>query len=149
MTRLDERLVGHWSSTPFDVGAMETSALGFLPDGRGWSRFESITSELSIGRFRWHCPTPGVLEIRYTLRTGGTWDVATGGFATVNDSGPDDEVIRTGYRIGPETPPYAEEPLTTLQLDTSVEFALHFARGHRDIRTIDDVSAAVVPYEAP
>ncbi|WP_328405186.1 hypothetical protein OHS70_37720 [Streptomyces sp. NBC_00390] len=145
---IDERLFGHWCSSPFDVGAMETSELDFLPDGRGWSRFDSITSVLSIGRFRWSCPGPGLLEIRYGLRISGTWDSKTSGFATVDSTDPDDEVIRTAYRIGPDTPPYAEEPVTTLVLEGSaVEFAFHFARGRLDISPADDDSAAVVPYD--
>ncbi|WP_137993724.1 hypothetical protein [Streptomyces vilmorinianum] len=148
MTILDERLFGHWYSGPFDVGAMETSELDFLPDGRGWSRFDSISSELGIGRFHWSCPGPGLLEIRYDLRISGTWDVGTTGFASVDHNGPDDEVIRTGYRIGPDTPPYGDESVTTLRLDAFVEGASHFARGRRDITTDDDVSAAIVPYSA-
>ncbi|MEV6326632.1 hypothetical protein [Streptomyces sp. NPDC051909] len=150
VTHPDMALVGHWGSSPFDVGAMETSALGFLPDGRGWSEFSSASSELSVGRFRWHCPAPGLLELRYHLRVSGTWDPppsgASWGFGAVTDHGPDDEVIRTGYRIGPETPPYADAPVMTLVLDDAVEFAHHFARGRTEIAESDDVSAAPVPY---
>lgn len=144
---IDTRLLGHWHSGPFDVGATETSELNFLPDGRGWSRFDSITSALSIGRFRWSCPAPGLLEIRYELRISGTYGTKHTGFATVDSTDPDHEVIRTAYRIGPGTPPYTEEPVTTLVVeDHAVEFASHFARGRLHISPADDDSAAIVPY---
>ncbi|MEU8621510.1 hypothetical protein [Streptomyces sp. NPDC048623] len=146
-THPDTALVGHWGSSAFDVGAMETSALAFLPDGRGWSEFSSASSELGVGRFHWHCPVPGLLELRYHLQVNGTWGPDSSGFTTVTDQQPDDRVIRTGYRIGPVTPPYANAPVTTLVLDVAVEFADHFERGRTQIAASDDVSAAVVPYE--
>ncbi|MFC9948749.1 hypothetical protein [Streptomyces pratensis] len=144
----DSRLFGHWYSGPFDVGGTETSELNFLPDGRGWSRLDSMTSVLSIGRFRWSCPGPGLLEILYELRVDGTCDTENPGFATVDSTDLDDEVIRTGYHIGSETPPYEDGPITSLVFEGhAVEFAFHFARGRLDISPADDHSAAVVPYD--
>ncbi|MFF8383310.1 hypothetical protein ACF053_06605 [Streptomyces kanasensis] len=145
MLHLDRRLIGGWRSAPFDVGAMETSDLVFLADGRGWSRFESISSELGVSRFRWHCPDAGVLEMRHTWQVDGRWGSGDG-FAAVDFSGPDDEVVRTGYRIGPETPPYGAGPVDTLVLDRAVAFTTTYARGQRTVSTADDPSAAVVPY---
>ncbi|XIE79935.1 hypothetical protein AB6O49_21985 [Streptomyces sp. SBR177] len=152
MSRGDAALVGHWHSGPFDVGAMETSDLAFLPDGRGWSEFSSASGELSVGRFHWSCPAPGVLELRYRLRVNGTWapnpagSEDSGGFGTVTDHGPDVEVIRTAYRIGPELPPYADAPVTALVLDQPVEFARYFERGRTEIAESEDASAVPVPY---
>ncbi|MFF7726930.1 hypothetical protein [Streptomyces sp. NPDC008001] len=150
MSEDDERLTGRWCSAPFDVGAMETSELVLLAGGRGWSRFESISGELSIGRFTWCCPSPGRLELRYTWRVDGQWASDGDGFGAVDHSGPDDEVIRTGYRIGPEQPPLSQTPVTTLQLGTAVEFAHAFARSSSTtVTTADDPSSAVVPYAPP
>ncbi|MFE3767630.1 hypothetical protein ACFXPI_38365 [Streptomyces sp. NPDC059104] len=150
MTPLDERLTGLWDSAPLEQGAMETSALVLLPDGRGWSRFESFSSELSVGRFRWSCPGPGLLELRYTWRVDGQWGIGSEGFAAVDHSGPDDELIRTGYRVDGGAPspsgPRGAGGGATLTLDHPVEFALAFARGRRPVGPADDPSAAVVPY---
>ncbi|MFE5867143.1 hypothetical protein ACFQ6V_00675 [Streptomyces roseifaciens] len=146
MTFLDEQLTGQWRSAPFDVGAMETSELVFLADGRGWSRFESISTELGISRFRWHCPAPGRLELRGTWLVSGQWAPHGDGFAAVDHSGPDGRLIRTGYRIGPEKPPLSDAPVTTLTVDEEIEFALSFARGKRTVTPADDPSSTLVPY---
>ncbi|GAA4919189.1 hypothetical protein ACFPM3_00135 [Streptomyces coeruleoprunus] len=146
MTFLDRQLIGLWDSAPYDLGAMETSEIVFLADGRGWSRFESITTELVIGRFRWHCPAPGRLELRYTWQVHGQWGRGSDGFASVDHSGPDDEVVRTGYRIAPETPRGDDAPVPTLTLDRAVEYAFTFARGPVRVSPSDDPSSDVVPY---
>lgn len=122
---------------------MEASALVFLPDGRGWSRFESFSSELSVGRFHWHCPGPGLLELRYTWRVDGQWGPDADGFAVVEHSGPVDELIRTGYRVDGGTPSPSTARLT---LDHPVELAHAFAHQRRPVGPADDPSAAVVPY---
>ncbi|MFE2271366.1 hypothetical protein ACFXB4_19230 [Streptomyces lavendulae] len=151
MTPLDERLTGLWDSAPLEQGAMEASALVFLPDGRGWSRFESFSSELSVGRFHWHCPGPGLLELRYTWRVDGQWGSDADGFAVVEHSGPDDELIRTGYRVDGGTPspsaaPGAGGAAPRLTLDHPVELAHAFAHLRRPVGPADDPSAAVLPY---
>ncbi|MGW2602665.1 hypothetical protein [Streptomyces klenkii] len=146
MTSLDEHLTGQWCSAPFDAGAMETSELVFLADGRGWSRFDSISGELSIGRFAWRHPSPGLLELRCTWRVNGRWSPSGDGFETVDDSGPDDELIRTAYRIGTEQPPLSGAPVTALLLDVPVECAEAFARGRRIMTPADDPSSAAAPY---
>ncbi|WP_424889454.1 hypothetical protein [Streptomyces sp. XH2] len=149
MTSLDEQVTGQWRSAPFDAGAMETSELVLLAGGRGWSRFESFGGELSIGRFAWCLPSPGLLELRYTWRVNGQWGPAGDGFETVDSSGPDDELIRTPYRIGTERPPLSGEPVTTLRLDVPVEFAGSFALGRRIMTPADDPSSTVAPYAPP
>ncbi|MGK5733680.1 hypothetical protein [Streptomyces sp. URMC 124] len=149
MTFLDEQLIGLWCSAPFDLGAMETSELVFLADGRGWSRFEGISTELGISRFRWHCPAPGLLELRGTWRVSGQWAPDSDGFASVDHSGPDDEVIRTGYRIGPERPSPSDAPVTALTVDDAIEYACSFALGKRAVTLADDPSATLVPYGPP
>jgi hypothetical protein len=45
-----ELLVGLWDSGPYDYGAMESSWLGFLPDGRGWSGWESASGGMEMTR---------------------------------------------------------------------------------------------------
>ncbi len=149
VTSLDEQVTGQWRSAPFDAGAMETSELVLLAGGRGWSRFESFGGELSIGRFAWCLPSPGLLELRYTWRVNGQWGPAGDGFETVDSSGPDDELIRTPYRIGTERPPLSGEPVTTLRLDVPVEFAGSFALGRRIMTPADDPSSTVAPYAPP
>ncbi|MFF4220252.1 hypothetical protein [Streptomyces nondiastaticus] len=146
MTSLDEQVTGQWCSAPFDAGAMETSEIVLLAGGRGWSRFESFSGELSIGRFVWCLPSPGLLELRYTWRVSGQWGPSGDGFESVDGSGPDDELIRTAYRIGTERPPLSGKPVTALQLDVPVECASAFALGRRNMTPADDPSSAVAPY---
>ncbi|MGK5548534.1 hypothetical protein ACSNOH_27945 [Streptomyces sp. URMC 127] len=147
MIPLDEQLTGQWCSAPFDAGAMETSELVLLACGRGWSRFESFSGELSVGRFAWRLPSPGLLELRYTWRVSGRWAESGDGFDAVHSSRPDDELLRTGYRITTERPPLSGEPVTALRLDVPVEYAEAFALGRRTVTTADDPSSTVAPYE--
>ncbi|MFK0258793.1 hypothetical protein [Streptomyces sp. NPDC090445] len=149
MIFLDERLIGAWLGTA--EGVMEASGIVFLADGRGWSRFDSISGELAVSRFRWHCPDNGVLSLRYTWQVSGEWDAeAAGGdgFAVVRHSGPFDEVIETGYRVGPHQPQLSasEAAKTALLLDQAVEFEHVFHRSGRPATVADDPSTAVVPY---
>ncbi|MCB5165371.1 hypothetical protein LG634_11075 [Streptomyces bambusae] len=146
---LDERLTGPWYSAPYDVGAMETSDLVFLPDGSGWSRFESIGSEMAVTRFRWHCPGPGRLVLLNTWLIRGRWAAGSDGFAGVPDRTRDGTVTSVGYRIAPQVPPYGDEPVTTLACDEPVEFAHCFARGGLPVTRADDPSAVHLPYPPP
>ncbi|WP_435240581.1 hypothetical protein [Streptomyces cucumeris] len=138
----DDGLVGHWHSTPFDIGAMETSELAFLPDGRGWSVWAGMSNGLCVTRFRWHCPAPGRLMLREEWQTSGTW--AEGGdwsFASVDSSGPLDATTATGYTLGPEVPPGGrEEPLWAVRFDEAVEFSHFFAREEGPVRADQDPS---------
>ncbi|QES46746.1 hypothetical protein DEJ50_01620 [Streptomyces venezuelae] len=148
MTFLDDRLLGIWHSAPFDVGAMETSELVFLADGRGWSRFESISTVLAVDRFRWHCPGPGRLALRYTWQVSGRWGPGGEGFAEVEHNAPYEpqpSVQLTKYRLagtgtGPGSAPAA------LHLDEAIAFTRCFARVRRTATPSDDPSAAVAPY---
>ncbi|GGY12081.1 hypothetical protein [Streptomyces hiroshimensis] len=149
MIFLDEQLIGQWCSAPLELGAMETSELVFLADGRGWSRFEGISTELSISRFRWHCPAPGRLELHGTWWVSGRWAPHTGGFAAVEHSKPDDGLFRTGYRIADDVPSFSGTPVTALTVDDAIEFAVSFARGRRAVTSADDPSSTVVPYAPP
>ncbi|MEV7612548.1 hypothetical protein [Streptomyces sp. NPDC089799] len=147
MNFLDERLVGSWSGSA--VGAMEASGIAFLPDGRGWSRFDSVSGELAVARFRWHCPTAGRLALRYTWRISGEWGADTEGFAAVRNSSAFEEVLETGYRIDHGRPPLYGPPGPTLLLDDPVEFedVFHRSGGRGPVTPADDPSAARFPYE--
>ncbi|MEY9969036.1 hypothetical protein ABIA33_007123 [Streptacidiphilus sp. MAP12-16] len=114
----DAELVGHWDSTPFDVGAMESSETAFLPDGSGWSVWASASSGLEVTCFRWHCPEPGLLELQAYWLTSGTWErnSAAWCFAEVDTDEPCHDVVRTSYRIGPQDAPYGEEPIEGVAL---------------------------------
>ncbi|MFJ9646157.1 hypothetical protein [Streptomyces sp. NPDC101206] len=144
---LDERLVGAWFGSA--VGVMEASGVVFLGDGRGWSRFDSVSGELAVGRFRWHCPQAGVLTLQYTWQVGGEWGGDGDGFAVVRHSRPFDEVIETGYRVAPHRPPMGEAARTALLLDRDVEFENVFYRSAASVGCADDPSAGIVPYPEP
>ncbi|MFJ5549187.1 hypothetical protein [Streptomyces sp. NPDC093225] len=145
MIHLDGRLPGSWRSA--SMGAMETTDLYFLPDGRGWSRYESISKALDIGRFRWHCTDARLLVLRYTWRVHGAWAPDVDGFAVVHDSRPDDELIETGYRVAPDRSPMSGVAETALLLDQDVDFETTFYRGPGAVTPADDPSAAVLPYQ--
>ncbi|MBL1096104.1 hypothetical protein [Streptomyces coffeae] len=144
----DDGLVGRWNSAPFDYGAMESSELGFLPDGRGWSVFASVSGELSVTRFRWRCPAPGRLVLREEWLTSGVW--APGeedwSFASVDSGGPVDGTTDTAYTLGPETPPGAgRTPLWAVRFEEAVEFSHFFAREEGPVRPDQDPSYRHVP----
>ncbi|MFC9911229.1 DUF6985 domain-containing protein [Streptomyces sp. NPDC127197] len=104
-TGLDESLIGHWHSSPFDWGAMETSAFELRADGRGWSCLTTPAGE-SVTRLTWRCPDPGVLELRTE----------------------DGEVTRHRYVITPAVPAVAEEPVPAVTFEEPVEFAFQYAK---------------------
>ncbi|NNN32053.1 hypothetical protein HLK59_17115 [Streptomyces sp. S3(2020)] len=62
-TGLDEALLGHWDSSPFEYGVMEASEFELRADGRGWSLLANLAGEY-VTRFSWRCPDAGVLELR-------------------------------------------------------------------------------------
>ncbi|MEU8825989.1 hypothetical protein [Streptomyces sp. NPDC048636] len=141
-------LEGRWTSTPFDLGAMESSELGFLPDGRGWSLWASAGEGLSVTRFRWHCPAPGRLVLREEWLTCGDW--APGeedwSFASVDSSGPADGMTATAYTLGPQPPPGGgERPLWAVRFEQAVEFSHFFAREEGPVRPDQDPSYRYFP----
>ncbi|MFC0602504.1 hypothetical protein [Streptomyces palmae] len=124
----DDALVGHWSSAPFDYGVMESSDLGFLPDGRGWSVVANLAG-MEIVRFRWHCPGPGALEVAEEWYARGDWSVE-GEMTTVHESRPWREVVRTGYRFVVEEGLVGEaEAVPAVRFDTPLAGVALFARG--------------------
>ncbi|WP_405649263.1 hypothetical protein [Streptomyces sp. NBC_00019] len=62
-TGLDEALFGHWDSSPFAYGVMETSEFELRADGTGWSLLAHPAGEY-VTRLTWRCPDAGVLELR-------------------------------------------------------------------------------------
>lgn len=144
MIFLDRRLIGFWGSRA--AGVMETSDIVFLADGRGWSRFDGVSGELAVGRFRWYCPDAGLLHLSYTWQTCGQWGVGGEGFAAVHDSGPYDEVIETGYRLASHQQPLSRAMEPALLLDRPVEFEQVFYRDGKTVTAADDPSARLVPY---
>lgn len=145
----DDGLVGRWNSAPFDYGAMESSELGFLPDGRGWSVWASAGEGLSATRFRWHCPAPGRLVLRAEWQTSGTWAPGEGGwrFASVDSSGPVDDTTATAYTLGPEMPPGGgQTPLWAVRFAEAVEFSHLFARDEGPVRPDQDPSSGHFPH---
>ncbi|MCL8014223.1 hypothetical protein [Streptomyces sp. AS02] len=104
-TGLDEALIGHWSSIPFDYGVMECSEFELRADGRGWSSVANAFGEY-VTRLTWRCPQPGVLELR-----------------------PDDgEAARHRYAIAPAEPLGSAEPVASVTFEESVEFCHQFAK---------------------
>ncbi|MEV7886622.1 DUF6985 domain-containing protein [Streptomyces sp. NPDC002817] len=62
-TGLDEALLGHWDSSPFEYGVMESSEFELRADGTGWSLLANLAGEY-VTRLSWRCPEAGVLELR-------------------------------------------------------------------------------------
>lgn len=62
-TGLDEALLGHWDTSPFAYGVMETSEFELRADGTGWSLLANLAGEY-VTRLTWRCPDVGVLELR-------------------------------------------------------------------------------------
>ena len=112
-------VVGHWSSAPFDLGAMESSELVLSADGTGWTAVASVSGSLCVTRLVWHSPEKGVLELHEQFRTDGDWSAEGGGtaFAAARESGPLDTVIRTAYTLDGGT----------LRLAAPVAFATAYA----------------------
>ncbi|MDP9841597.1 hypothetical protein [Streptosporangium lutulentum] len=147
-----ETLVGLWESGPYDYGTMETSWLGFLPDGRGWSGWASFGGGMEVARFRWRCPEPALMELRYEHSFFGAWQ-ANGNpgftFASLDGQEPDNEVVLTGFTIGPDTTVLAEESFTALHLEKAVQFCSTFALARREISIHDDPVHAIAPWGPP
>ncbi|WP_419994319.1 hypothetical protein [Streptomyces boninensis] len=137
---LDPALIGHWSSLPYDTGAIETSDLGFLPDGRGWSVWSSASGGLHVARFRWFCPEAGRLELHEQWHASGTW-AAPEGFASVDETSHSEGLVRTGYAIGGDGGDYA-----ALRFTRPVEFTDAYARRGTAIAPTDDPSYELLPY---
>ncbi len=102
---LDESLIGHWDSGPFDHGAMEPSALELRANGDGWSSLANLGGEY-VTLLTWSRPEPGVLELRDE----------------------DGRVTRHRYGIGPVVPPYGTDAVTSVTFDEAVEYCHQFAK---------------------
>ncbi|MFG3253175.1 hypothetical protein [Streptomyces sp. NPDC048172] len=135
----DPALLGHWSSAPYDGGAMESSDLAFLPDGRGWSVLASASGSLCVTRFGWSCPAPGVLELRERWYADGDWSVESGALEAVRESGPATGVLRTAYTLD------GDADADALRFAEPVEFASAYARGPREATPEQDPSYGLAP----
>lgn len=140
----DTRLVGFWLSGPFEVGVMEDSEIGLLPDGRGWSALANFGGGLEVTRFRWHCPRTGELELREEWSLTGTWS-ADGGFASAGSPEPSGLVLRTGFDL-PREPDASGEFRTTLRLVKPYAFCARYALSPRAVERWMDPSHRRVPY---
>lgn len=143
--RTDQELAGHWSSAPFDYGAMESSELGFLPDGGGWSVWANAAGGLTVTRFSWCCPEPGLLQLDARRITSGEGQEAAGSrrFASVDTDEPCQEVTRTRYTVAAVPAPDGGEPVQALLFEEPVEFSYRYARGERDIHPGQDPAHTV------
>ncbi|MFI6013406.1 DUF6985 domain-containing protein [Streptomyces sp. NPDC051243] len=104
-TGLDDDLIGHWSSAPFDHGVMECSELELRADGRGWSSSTNGFGEY-VTRLTWCCPEPGVVELRAE----------------------DGDVARHHYTVAPAAPPHSADQVTSVTFEEPVEFCHQFAK---------------------
>ncbi|WP_052849661.1 hypothetical protein [Streptomyces avicenniae] len=138
----DSALTGHWTSGPFDYGAMESSDLVFLPGGDGWTEYASVSGLLSVTRFRWGCPRPGVLELRMTRIVEGTWG-AVPGFATVESDEPYEETLRTAYAFDAARGS-GGEVVAAVRFEVMVEYCQVYARGGRHVLPEADPSRSLL-----
>ncbi|WFB05753.1 hypothetical protein LRS74_01015 [Streptomyces sp. LX-29] len=143
MISLDRRLIGSWFGPVVNV--MESTDIVFLANGWGWSRLDSVSGMLAISRFRWSCPSEGVLRLRYAWLISGQAD-ARDGFQAIDHNEPTDEIIETGYRITRQPPPFSQEMETALLVDQGIDYENTFYRGKGILTADDDPSAALVPY---
>ncbi|MFG2786556.1 hypothetical protein [Streptomyces sp. NPDC048419] len=60
---LDPAPIGRWSSTPFELGVMESSQLEPRDDGTGSTTIANLAGD-ETSHITWNCPTAGVLELR-------------------------------------------------------------------------------------
>ncbi|MFL4910730.1 hypothetical protein ACJ6WF_48480 [Streptomyces sp. MMS24-I2-30] len=127
---LDDLLVGHWSSIPFDYGAMETSELGFLSNGQGWSAWFNA-SALCVTRFSWRCPGPGVVELHAQWSVEGIPSHGTGSptFSVTGPAEQMDEITCHHYVVGPAVPMPGTNSLLAVTFEEPVEFCCQYARG--------------------
>ena len=146
----DDRLVGHWSSLAFSYGVMEATDLGFLGDGRGWSAVYNAYN-LTVTRFRWSCPQPGLLELRAEWLVQGASAPQPGRpvFATTQPPEPRTEITTHHYSLSQQPPAPDAEPLPALLFQEHVDYAHTLERGPREISVEDDPSHHVLPYTPP
>ncbi|GGZ25928.1 hypothetical protein [Streptomyces poonensis] len=104
-TGLDEALIGHWSSDPFDYGVLECSDLELRADGTGWSSVSNAFTE-DVDRLTWGCPEPGVLELR----------------------SPEGDVIRHRYVVGPAVPVHSAEPVMSVTFEEPVAYSYQYGK---------------------
>lgn len=132
---LSPELAGHWNSAPFDYGAMESSELGLLPDGSGWSLWANAAGGLTVTGLLWRRPEPGLLELDARWITSGQWQRTDGPwqFSSIDADAPCREVTRTRYTIAAVQTPLGGEVVQALLLEKPVEFSYRYARGDRDI----------------
>ncbi|MGW0767350.1 hypothetical protein [Streptomyces sp. NPDC002676] len=102
---LDTALIGRWDSSPFDYGVMEASELEFLEDGRGRGTIANALSE-DVTEFEWHCPEPGLLEVRDEYGT----------------------VERVRYVMAPAVPTFTPDPVPAVRFEPDLFFAQDYAR---------------------
>jgi hypothetical protein len=147
---IDERLVGHWSSLAFSYGVMEATDMGFLCDGRGWSAVYNAY-DLTVTRFRWSCPQPGLLELRTEWLVQGESAPLPGRptFAATQPPEPWTHVTRHRYSLGQEAPAPGAAPLSAVVFEEHVDFAHVLERGSREISIEDDPSYQLLPYTRP
>lgn len=129
---------------------MEATDVGFLADGRGWSSVYNAY-DLTVTRFQWSCPQPGLLELRSEWCVSGTPAPQPGRpvFATTQSPEALTEVTRHHYTFGQEAPLPGAKPLPALLLQEHIDFAHVLARGEREITVEDDPSYHVLPYAPP
>ncbi|MGW3353157.1 hypothetical protein ACWDA3_58550 [Nonomuraea rubra] len=144
----DETLLGLWDSDPYDYGVMETSWMAFLPDGRGWSAWATFGGEMDVGRFRWHCPEPAVLRLRYECHLAGDWADSDDGFRfdAITSRRPGGDVVTTTYTIGPDETLISEGPITALHLGDHVNFCTTYGLRRRELKIEDDPAHVLAPW---
>ncbi|MFI6263637.1 hypothetical protein [Micromonospora sp. NPDC051006] len=137
----DDRLVGMWTTEPYDYGVMESSWLALRPDGTGWSAWANAGGA-TVSHLAWDCPADGEVELRYEWWASGVWPPGNPPWLIdVDEEGPDETVIRTRYSVNVETPPLADSPLTVVHLDPDVEYSSRYALVTREAGAWINVSA--------
>lgn len=128
-------LVGLWDSVPYSFGAMETTMLALLADGRGWTSVYGLPGLLQLRRLTWRRPSAGVIELRYTVS-----------IDSESASEPDYEFVRAQYTLLRDTSVLQPEPFQALHLTVHVDFARQFGLTKRDVSITDDPAYDLVPY---
>lgn len=106
---------------------------------------------IDVDRFRWHCPAADVLELRYEWHASGDWQ-RTGNaltVATITEQESGDEVVQTGFTIGPDETAMTRSPFTALHLELALQFCKDYAFRQRGISTRDDPAHDVSPWSSP
>lgn len=143
----EAQLVGYWLSGPLEVGVLEDSELGLLPDGHGWYALASFGGGLVVTRFRWRCPRPHELELRQEWSLTGTWTLE-GGICQAGAPQPSGLALRTGFQLGRE-PDLSGTYLTVLRLVEPVACCARYALSPRAPGRWRDPSYPLVPYPEP